>query len=139
MSDDAIEGESLPVLDDDIRMRGFVTELVLSENKLIADFAKHIVTVGFSAVGVILALKDKWLAGSPGTASTWLGIAIALLLIASLVSSIAIKPLRLRVSMDDYGEVESELSRIGRLRYRLTMAATASLLLAILIVCITVF
>jgi hypothetical protein len=54
-----ILGESSPPTDEDSRKRSAVKKLMQSENKVIVEFAKHLVTVDFSAMAVVLALKEK--------------------------------------------------------------------------------
>jgi len=88
MTDDVVSGESSALTEEDQRKRKLVSKLIGSENKAIADFAKHLATIDFAAIGVVLTLKEKWLGASP---PSWqqaaLGLAIVLYLAAALLSS----------------------------------------------------
>lgn len=140
MEAEPIQGDSSPVTEEDTRKRGIVSDLILAENKSMVDFAKHLVTVSFSAVGVIVTLKSNWLAQATNAHRTTilLVVAIVLFLAAVVVSSAAIKVQRLRVSGVDYGDVERELGRIARGRYRLTLVAAALCVAAVALVAVAV-
>jgi hypothetical protein len=116
---------------DDLRRVGLVEKLLETENKAISDFAKHVVTVSFTAIGVVLTLKEKWLgAAPPGAAKSALGVAIVLYLAAGALASLAAGAFEHKVSLSDFGEVDAELRRVARKRHRLVSAAFALSLLA---------
>lgn len=121
MANHVIHGESSALTDEDSRKRDLVKKLMKSENKAIAEFAKHLVTVAFSAIGVVLALKDKWL-DSPASFQQrmLLSIALTLYLAAALMSSLAAGVYGHRISLSDYGDVDAELHRVATFRHRLT-------------------
>ncbi len=123
---------SLPTPDDEHR-RQLASEVLANENKAVMRFAKNLVTVCFSAIGVIVALQQYTSAHTTHHNIVVLGIAIALLLVASVVSSLAIQAVRLRVSENDYGEVSRELHRAARYRYRLTWVALALIIVAVVL------
>jgi|HubBroStandDraft_6_1064221.scaffolds.fasta_scaffold108265_2 hypothetical protein len=139
MANRTISGVSSAPTEDDSRKRTIVAELIQSENKAVIDFAKQLVTTSFSAIGIVLALKDKWLGAN---ALLWqkslLGCAVALFLVASLLATMAAAAYRHHVSLSDYTDVDAELHRVARLRYRLTVSAFGFLLLATLIIAIIV-
>ena len=127
----AAEG-SLPTPDDEYR-RQLASDVLANENKTVITFAKNLVTVCFSAIGVIVALQQYTSAHATHRNIVVLGIAIALLLLASVVFSLAIQAVRLRVSENDYGKVSSELHRAAKYRYRLTWAALALIIVAVVL------
>jgi len=139
MSDDAAEPAnppmiiaegSLPTADDD-RLRKLANKTIANENKSVMTFAKNLVTVCFSAIGVIVALQQYTSAHTTRHNLVALGFAIGLLLAAGVVSSLAVAPVGLRVSENDYSEISNELHRAARYRYRLTRVALALIVLAI--------
>jgi hypothetical protein len=139
MANRTISGVSSAPTEDDSRKRTIVAELIQSENKAVIDFAKQLVTTSFSAIGIVLALKDKWLgANAPLWQKALLGCAVALFLVASLLATMAAAAYRHRVSLSDYADVDAELHRVARLRYRLTTSAFGLLLLATLVIAIIV-
>jgi hypothetical protein len=97
------------------------------------------VTTGFSAIGVVLALKEKWLGAH---AALWqkalLGSAVALFLVSTLLATMAAAVYRHRVSLSDYADVDAELHRIAKLRYKLTTVAFGLLLLATVVIAVIV-
>lgn len=125
-------GGSLPTPDDE-HLRQLASDVLANENKTVITFAKNLVTVCFSAIGVIVALQQYTSAHAAHRNIVVLGIAIALLLVASVVSSLAIQAVRLRVSENDYGMVSSELHRAAKYRYRLTWAALALIIVAVIL------
>jgi hypothetical protein len=135
MTDDLIPARSEDLNPEDLRRRALVTDLIAKENAVAIEFAKNLVTVSLSAVGIILALKDKWLEGLPdiGLRSTWLAVAVGLLLVASLVCAFAMRSVRLQVSLADYAEVDDELNRVVRQRHHLTMAGMALIAMSVVI------
>ena len=100
MADRTIPAESSVLTEEDLRKRDIVEELMQSQNQRIVDFAKHLLTVSFSAIGVVLALIVAyaglvfWVRGCCGYAvskgrSRWLGMVglsgpVGLILIALL-------------------------------------------------------
>lgn len=136
MADHAIPGESSALTEEDSRKHDMVKELMQSQNKVIVDFAKHLMTVSFSAIGVVLALKDKWLStDAPSHQELLLGIAIALFLATGLVATLAASAYIHRVSLSDYADVDAEQHRVARLRHRLTslgfgLSAVATIIVA---------
>jgi hypothetical protein len=138
MAGHIVHGESSTPTEDDTRKRDLVKELMKSENKSITEFAKHQVTVAFSAIGVVLALKEKWLGEHASSQQRLLlGIALALYLAAALMSSLAAGVYGHRVSLSDYEEVDAELHRVATLRYRLMsfaliLTAAATVIVALL-------
>jgi hypothetical protein len=121
-----IEAESAPLTEGDKLRRELAKELIQSQSKRIAEFARHMTTVSFAAVGVVLSLKEKWVADpAPAYAALGLGVAIALFLISGGVSAFAASAFLYRITLSDYGEIESELNRVARRRAHLTRAAFA--------------
>ena len=121
-----IEAESAPLTEGDKLRRELAKELVQSQNRSIVEFARHMTTVSFGAVGVVLGLKEKWIADpAPSYAVIGLGVAIALFLLAGGVSAFAASAFLHRITLSDYGEIESELNRVAQRRVRLTRAAFA--------------
>jgi hypothetical protein len=130
-----IAAESSALTDDDVRKRGLVKKLMQSQNKVLIDFAKHLVTVSFSAVGVVLALKDKWVGASSVVGASWLlGIAIAMFLASGVTATIAVGVFIHRVNLVDYADAELELQRVATLRYRLTRLSLGLSLIATILV-----
>jgi hypothetical protein len=123
----AIEAESVPLTEGDKLRRELAKELIQSQNKTITEFARHMTTVSFAAVGVVLSLKKDWIAApAPEYATLVLGAAIALFLLAGGVSAFAASAFWHRITLSDYGEIERELSRVARRRALLTRAAFVS-------------
>jgi len=129
-----VSGVSSAPAEDDIRRRTIVDELMQAESKAIIEFAKTLVTLSFSAIGVVLALKDKWLGPNP---PSWqralLGCSVALFLATSLLATMAAAAYGHRVSLSDFGDVDAELHRVARRRYKLTMSAFGLALLAVMV------
>jgi hypothetical protein len=135
MSVPMIPGESSMLTEDDARKRDAVNDLIRSQNKVIVEFAKQLVTLNFSAIGVVLALKEKWLGVSPPLQEkVLLGIAVALFLAAALLSTTAAGAYPHRVSLSDYSEVDEEIQRVARLRYRLTLLGFGASVVATILV-----
>lgn len=136
MAHHIVHAESSAPTDEDVRKRDLVKELLKSENKAIADFAKHVVTVSFSAIGVVLALKDKWLDPHPSRPQILLlGFALLLYLAAALVASLAAGVYGHRVSLSDYEQIDAELHRVAAMRHRFTklgliLTAVATVIIA---------
>src|SRR4029078_13664506 len=77
MSPQVIVAESAPPTPEDERKRALVSQLLDSENGRLIDVAKQLATTCFSAVGVVLALHDKWVpAAAPPSVTTMLAGAI---------------------------------------------------------------
>jgi hypothetical protein len=137
MTNRTISGVSSAPTEDDSRKLKTVQDLVQSENKVIVDFAKQLVTIAFSAIGVVLALKEKWLgANAPIWQKAMLGVAVALFLTASLLATMAAAAYRHRVSLADYDNVDAELHRVAKFRYNLTTSAFGLLLVATVVIAI---
>jgi hypothetical protein len=135
MADTVVIGTSSVLTDEDKRKRGIVRQLIRSENKRLADYAKQVVTISFSAVGVVLGLKDKWLGkDAPSRQTAPLAIAIALFLGAGLLATLAAGIYRHRVSVSDFDDVDAELHRVAKHRYWLIIAAFVFLTIATIIV-----
>jgi hypothetical protein len=133
-----IVGESSGLTDEDVRKRGLVRELIQNQTKVIGEFAKQLVTTAFTAIGVVVALKEKWLGATARPYQLLLlGIAIFLYLGGGLFAALAASAQLHRVSLSDYEDVDNEIGRVAKLRFRLTMVAfsliaLASLMLAII-------
>jgi xanthine/uracil/vitamin C permease (AzgA family) len=123
---EVIDAESAPLTEDDKLRRELAKELIQSQNKTITEFARHMTTVSFAAVGVVLSLKREWVGASASdSANIGLGLAIALFLASAGISASAASVYSHRVTLSDYGEIEGELHRVARLRALLTRAAFA--------------
>jgi hypothetical protein len=134
-----IEAESAPLTEGDKLRRELAKELVQSQNKAIAEFARHMTTVSFAAVGVVLSLKEKWVGDpAPEDATLGLGVAIALFLVAGGVSAFAASAFLHRITLSDYSEIESELNRVARRRAQLTRAAFVSAAVGTIVVAVVV-
>jgi hypothetical protein len=120
-----IPATSAPLTQEDTEKRGIVVKLLQAQNKIVVDFAKQVVTICFAAVGVTLTLQDKWLtsATASGNAKLVLGIAVVLFLVGAILASAAMVAYPLDISLSDYEHVDAELSRVARLRLRITLAA----------------
>jgi hypothetical protein len=135
----AIPAESTALTDDDVRKRDLVKELIQAQNQRLVDFAKHLLTVSFSAIGVILAFKEKWLPeGAPSHHKVLLGIAVALFLVTAILSTLAASTYVHRVSLSDYAEVDVELQRVATRRYWLTQFAFGISVIAMVLVALVV-
>jgi len=99
-----------------------------------------LVTICFSAIGVVLALKDKWIRGLPDeqVKSTLLAVAIALFLLGALISAMATRASRLRLSLSDYADVEGELSRLAGRRHYCTVASMGLIAVGVGVVAVVV-
>ena len=140
MTDQIIQAEAVLLTEDDQRKRALVETLMQSQNQRIADFAKHLVSLSFSAIGVVLALKDKWLgAVALPYQKMWLGIAIILFLMTALLGTLAISTYVHRATLSDYANVDAELNRVARLRARLTRSGFALSVVATVIVVFIAF
>lgn len=133
MPEPPIQAESVALTDEDTRKRDLVKQLMQAQNQRLVDFAKHLLTVSFSAIGVVLALKDKWIGANASNKKLLLGIAMALYLITGLLATLAASVYTHRVSLSDYTDVDAEVTRVARLRYKLTwfgfsLAALATIL-----------
>lgn len=132
-----IQAESVALTDEDTRKRDLVKQLMQAQTQRLVDFAKHLLTVSFSAIGVVLALKDKWIGANASNKKLLLGIAMALFLITGLLATLAASVYTHRVSLSDYTDVDAEVTRVARLRYRLTwLGFTLAALATILVVAV---
>jgi hypothetical protein len=140
MADEVIEATSEEPSAEDVRLRKLVTDLISQQNKAMIDLAKSMLTITFTAIGVVLALHKDWFGVSRQTGDKVLVVgALVTLLLSVPVYLIVIRGYRMAVSTTDYQRVEEELSRLATLRSRLVnagMALTglAAVLLAIAIV-----
>jgi len=118
----AIVGESSDLTEEDARKRDVVKDLSQNQNKVIIEFAKQLVTMAFTAIGVVLALKEKWLgAAARPYQIVLLALAILLYLGTGLIAALAVSAQLHRVSLADYAEVDSEVARVSKLRFKMTM------------------
>jgi hypothetical protein len=119
-----ITGSTSAPSDEDKEKRSLVNELIKSENQVTVDSAKNLATACFSAIGVSLALKDKWLGTNPPLRQTvLLGFSLAVFLLASLFSLMAVNSFRHRVTPTDFEDVLEEIHRVAKARHRLTSAS----------------
>lgn len=135
MADQPIAGTAGELTGEDVERRAIVSALMQAENPTIIDFAKHLVTVAFAAVGVVVTFADKWLGatGNAGPKRALLGGAIALMLAAAALAAYAASAATYRVSLSDYDDVDEELHRVARRRYALTRAAMLLLIAAVVL------
>ena len=140
MADEVIRATSEEPSAEDARLRNLVTDLISQQNKAMIDLAKSMLTITFTAIGVVLALQKDWFGISRQAGDRVLVVgALVALLLSIPVYLIVIRGYRMAVSTTDYQRVEEELSRLATLRSRLVnagMALTglAAVLLAIAIV-----
>lgn len=141
MADDVIHATSEEPSAEDARLRTLVTDLISQQNKAMTDLAKSMLTITFTAIGVVLALHKDWFGGSkPTGADRGLVIgALVVLFLSAPVYLTVIRGYRMAVSTTDYQLVEEELSRLANLRSRLVNAGMvltglAAVLLAIAII-----
>jgi len=130
-----IVAESSTPTPDDERKRLLVSQLLESENGRLIDVAKHLATICFSAVGVVLALHEKWIpTGAPQMLTGALGGAIVLYLAAGVLSLFGAGAYVHRVSLADYDDVYAEQHRVATIRYRLAITALTLFVAATLLV-----
>jgi hypothetical protein len=140
MADEIIEAASEEPSAEDVRLRALVTDLISKQNQSMVDLAKNMLTITFTAIGVVLALEQHWPGGgAAGGAKALVISALVALFVSVPVYLTVIKGYRLAVSTADYQLVESELSRLASLRSKLVNAGmvltgVAAILLAIAIV-----
>lgn len=133
-----IVAESSELSEDDLRKRDLVKDLVQNQNNVIVEFAKQLVTVSFTAIGLVLALKEKWLgAAARPYQMLLLGAAIVLYLATGLIATLAASAQLYRVSLADYANVDSEIARVAKLRFRLTMIGVGLCGLATILIAFT--
>ena len=131
-----ITAESSTLDAEDVRKRDLVAKVIAGENSRLIEVAKHLVTLSFSAVGVVLALQDKWLVKpAPARLKVALGAAVVLYLVASVLATLAAGVYVHRISVSDYTEVDRELHRVATVRYRLSVAGLTLILIATIVVC----
>ena len=131
-----IPAETTVPTEGDLHKRKIVEELIKSQNHRIIDFAKHLVTISFSAIGIVLTLKHKWFGADAPYDKSLLGIAIALFLGTGLLATLASTIYIHRVSLSDYADVYEELHRVARKRHNLTRLAFILSVIATIIVAI---
>jgi hypothetical protein len=124
MADEVIHAISEEPSAEDARLRTLVTDLISQQNKAMIDLAKNMLTITFTAIGVVLALQEKWLGGSEQTGAARglvIGALVALFLSVPVYLTV-IRGYRMAVSTTDYQLVEDELSRLATLRSKLVNA-----------------
>ena len=141
MENEVIRAASEDPTSEDARLRKLVTELITQQSKAMVDLGKSMLTITFTAIGVVLALQEKWFGGTAltGSARRLLIAALIALLSSVPVYLTVVKGYRMKVSTADYQDVEGELTRLAALRQKLLnigMALTglAAILLAIAVV-----
>ena len=67
MADEVIHATSEEPSAEDTRLRTLVTDLISQQNKAMIDLAKSMLTITFTAIGVVLALQENWFGGSEQT------------------------------------------------------------------------
>src|SRR5262245_36029935 len=67
MTDEVIHATSEEPSAEDARLRTLVTDLISQQNKAMIDLAKSMLTITFTAIGVVLALQEHWFGGSKQT------------------------------------------------------------------------
>jgi hypothetical protein len=128
-----IHAESSALTPDDRRKRKLADKLIGAENDRLVDVAKQLATLAFSAIGVVLALREKWLGPSPSALQkTTLAAATAVYLAATVLAMFAAGVYVLRVSLSDYADVDNERHRVATIRYRLCIGALGCIVLATL-------
>jgi hypothetical protein len=126
-----IRATSAPPGPTDALRQEMVKELVLSQQKVLVDYGKQLATAAFAAMGLVFTLTDKWLGHAPDPGKVrLLGIAIALFLVTSVLGAAAAGVFRHRVSLSDPDNVEDELGRVARIRFRLNSVAFLLLVIA---------
>jgi hypothetical protein len=135
MADQPIAGVSIELTDEDRERRAIVVALLKAENPTIIDFAKHLVTVSFTAVGVVVAFADKWVGpgANEGAKRLLLAVAIVMMLSAAALAAYAASASTYRVTLSDYDDVDAELHRVAKRRYTLTRAAMLLLVGAVML------
>ena len=118
---------SEPIGDDDTTRRSLAVTVIEKSNEVSVDFAKQLVTVAFSATGLVLALKDKWLAADDTFGSVLLAAGLVLFLASALTSTLAVAGRNVPVSLSDYQDVDADLVRIAHERAVITWVAVALL------------
>lgn len=135
-----VTADSSPLSDDDTRKHELVKKLIVSENKTIREFAKHLATMAFSSIGVVLALQDKWVGQHPTCKQKLLlAAALMLYLISASLSSLAAGIYAHRVSLSDYGDIDTELHRVAKFRHRLTRFGLIFIAAGTIVVAIVAF
>ena len=126
--------------EEDLRLRQLMSDLLAQQNKSLVDLAQKMLTVTFAALGFVLALQERWFGGSSPVGLARIAIIAALVLLLGSVPVYlgVIKGYRLALTLFDYQDVESELSRLGIIRNLLSsigigMTAVAAALLAVAI------
>jgi hypothetical protein len=130
--------QSEPLDESDEARQKLAATMIERSNTVVIDFAKHVVTLAFSAVAVVLALHDKWIGPNDTGAEKLIALALVTFVLSGLVSSLAVAGQRLNISLSDYFEIEAELARAARYRARLTTAAMALLAVGVLLTIVVV-
>ena len=118
-----IRATSAPLSPQDQLSQTMVKELIQAQQKVLVDYAKHLATVAFAAIGLVFTMNDKWLGAAPAAGDVrLLGIAVMLYLGTGVVATAAAGVFPHRVSLADHADVEAELGRVARQRYWLAVA-----------------
>jgi uncharacterized membrane protein len=141
MTDEVIRAASEEPSAEDVRLRGLVTDLISRQNQSMVDLAKNMLTITFTAIGVVLAFQQHWPghANATGTEKALVIASLIALFLSVPVYCAVIKGYRIKVSTSDYQDVEPELTRLASVRSRLVntgmvLTSAAAILLAIAIV-----
>ncbi|MCH5643967.1 hypothetical protein [Gordonia sp. ABSL49_1] len=122
-----------PLGSDDKRQVKLVAQLQAAENTTVVAFAKQMVTACFSAIAAVVALNEYKSSQSSQLELRLLGVSVALLLIGGIVASLAMVTQRLKVSRDNFSEVDDELRRLATTRFQLSAVALALFSVAVVI------
>ena len=141
MADEVIQATSEEPSEEDIRLRKLVTDLISQQNKAMIDLGKIMLTLTFTAIGVVLALQERWFGGTSlsGTPRRLLIFALVALFASVPIYLTVVRGYRMRVSTADYQLVEDEFLRLASMRNKLLTAGMiltglAAALLALAIV-----
>ena len=126
-----VHAESSELTPEDRRKRKLASDLIRAQNDRLVTVAKQLGTLAFSAIGVVLSLREKWLGQHPAVMlKSALGIAAAMYLVAVVLAMFAAGIYVFRISRSDYGDVDNELLRVAATRYRLCLGALIGIVLA---------
>jgi hypothetical protein len=123
-----VQARSKPATRDDELKRELAWDLMKGSNEAVIAFAKLMVPTALSAVGAVIALAEY-----VGAEPVLIAIACVLMLCAALLFGHAAYARLLRVSLDDYDDVASELLVVARARHRETTAGLGVLAVAVLV------
>jgi hypothetical protein len=116
-----IEATSRPVTKDDEKKRDLAFEILRQSNTPIVDFAKLMVPASLTSIGVILALFKDWAGPHSGNSSLrlWVIGSCLLALASTLLFATAAYARRVRISLEDYEGVITEVLQAAEARRRL--------------------